>query len=545
MDSSSIFQSNSKLSFSIFESSEGEKRWIDQIRKILDKEVKVPIDPVSIFRVPATLSISKREAYVPQVVALGPYHHFRPELYEMERYKLAAAIRLQKELKSLEIEKLVLDLNREFEQKVRACYHKYLDFEEVTLAWVMAIDGIFLLDFLHRYNLSPSTYTAHLVDSTGRPLANGSVLRDILMLENQIPIFVLSKILSIQRESLPELANNGLPDLRRTLMDFCGSLSPLKIKDDPTLFDVEVSEAAHLLDFLYQLIVPKPPKLENLGSCRDPMNTEDKNSATNIDHHSISFLDTSKFFEVISKLWQMISTLNVRIIQRIARPLKLLVAVSSSVSGTPGLKSQAPTDTASTGKPENAIEEIHIPSVTQLCNVGVVFRSATGGIEAVGFNRQTKVFTLPVIHLDVDSEVVMRNLVAYETAINPESLVFTRYMELMSGIVDTVEDARLLKKNKIIDSKLKSDADVALFNGMSKSVRLTKVPHIDRTIKDVNAYYDSTMAVRMYKRAKNFVYHSWKLLTLLAVVLLMFLTGVQSFCSVYVCNKVFRNIDQG
>lgn len=542
MDSSSIFQSNSKLSFSIFESGEGEKRWIDQIRKILDKEVKVPIDPVSIFRVQATLSISKREAYVPQVVALGPYHHFRPELYEMERYKLAAAIRLQKELKSLEIEKLVEELNRELELKVRACYHKYLDFDGVTLAWVMAIDGIFLLDFLHRYNLSPSTYTAHLVDSTGRPLANGSVLRDILMLENQIPIFVLRKILFIQRESLPELANNGLPDLRRTLMDFCDSLSPLEIKDDPY---VEVSQAAHLLDFLYQLIVPKQPKLENIGSCRDPMNTEDKNSATNIDHHTISFLDTSKFFEVISKLWKMISTLNLRIIQWIARPLKLLVAVSSSVSGTPGLKSQAPTDAASTGKPENAIEEIHIPSVNQLYNVGVVFRSATGGIEAVGFNPQTKVFTLPVIHLDVDSEVVMRNLVAYETAINPESLVFTRYTELMSGIVDTVEDARLLKKKKIIDSKLKSDADVALFNGMSKSVRLTKVPHIDKTIKEVNAYYDSTMAVRMYKGAKNFVYHSWKLLTLLAVVLLMFLTGVQSFCSVYVCNKVFRNIDQG
>ena len=43
-----------------------------------------------------SLSVFKLQAYVPRLVALGPYHHFCSELYEMERYKLAIAGRLQK-----------------------------------------------------------------------------------------------------------------------------------------------------------------------------------------------------------------------------------------------------------------------------------------------------------------------------------------------------------------------------------------------------------------------------------------------------------------
>ncbi|GMP60344.1 hypothetical protein CsSME_00023247 [Camellia sinensis var. sinensis] len=82
---------------SIFESSNGEQRWINKVSKILQHhEVMVQIDlPVSIFRVPATISTFKPKAYVPQLIGLGPYHHFHSELYEMEKYKLVAATRHQ------------------------------------------------------------------------------------------------------------------------------------------------------------------------------------------------------------------------------------------------------------------------------------------------------------------------------------------------------------------------------------------------------------------------------------------------------------------
>ena len=34
------------------------------------------------------------DSYTPQQVAIGPYHYWRQELYEMERYKIASAKRL-------------------------------------------------------------------------------------------------------------------------------------------------------------------------------------------------------------------------------------------------------------------------------------------------------------------------------------------------------------------------------------------------------------------------------------------------------------------
>lgn len=35
------------------------------------------------------------DSYAPQQVAIGPYHYWRQELYEMERYKIASAKRFQ------------------------------------------------------------------------------------------------------------------------------------------------------------------------------------------------------------------------------------------------------------------------------------------------------------------------------------------------------------------------------------------------------------------------------------------------------------------
>lgn len=164
-------------------------------------------------------------------------------------------------------------------------------------------------------------------------------------------------------------------------------------------------------------------------------------------------------------------------------------------------------------KPENevsneetkipVVEEIMIPSVSDLSSAGVKFFPTTGGITTVKFDRNTKKFYLPIITLNVHSEVIMRNLVAYEASITSESLVFTRYTEQMNETIDTAEDAKLLREKKIIVNSLKSDAVVAqLFNGMSKSVRLTNVPFIDKTIADLNKYFNNTRAVKVYRRMK-------------------------------------------
>lgn len=519
---------------SIFESRSSERQWVNQISKIIDEEVRVEIIdiPVSIFRVPTTISAFKPKAYTPQLIGLGPYHRFRPELYEMERYKVAAATRVQKEFKSLEFKQLV-DVLSKVVNSVRACYHKFLDIDDDTLAWIMAIDGLFLLDFLNSYvnkkdRLTSCATTALLADASGKSLVRSEILGDIVMLENQIPIFVLSKILTIQT-SRPDVHNNLLPSI---LTGFCQALSPLKLREDLPLIS-RISDHSHLLDLLYHLIVP-----ELLPGTKVPGNGE-QGGAFNVEGQQNA--DSGNSTTIFVEFWNLFS--NLTIFSKFTKPIRVVIGLPwKYITGLLGISKGNETSTPE-GDEENKtpkVEEIMIPSVSNLRDVGVEFFPTSGDITSIRFDKTTGRFYLPVVTLNVNSEVVMRNLVAYEASIASESLVLARYTELMNGIIDTAGDATLLREKKIIVNSLKSDAEVSeLFNGMSKSVRLTNVSYIDKAIGDANSYFFSSKKVRVYTSMKKYVYGSWRFLTIVAVILIILMTALQSFCSVYTCDNIY------
>jgi hypothetical protein len=141
----------------------------------------------------------------------------------------------------------------------------------------------------------------------------------------------------------------------------------------------------------------------------------------------------------------------------------------------------------------------------------------------------------------VNTEVVLRNLVAYEASNASGPLVFTRYTELMNGIIDTEEDVKLLREKGIILNRLKSDEEVAnLWNGMSKSIRLTKVPFLDKVIEDVNKYYNGRWTVKGGRFMRQYVFSSWQFLTLLAAIFLLLLMTLEVFCTVYRYTRILH-----
>ena len=56
---------------------------------------------------------------------------------------------------------------------------------------------------------------------------------------------------------------------------------------------------------------------------------------------------------------------------------------------------------------------IAFPRVTQLHKIGAKFRPSKGGLGSINFDKSFGTFYLPIIHLDDNSEVVLRNLVAF------------------------------------------------------------------------------------------------------------------------------------
>jgi hypothetical protein len=101
-----------------------ETQWIIRIRRLLDEEIELCEDqPISIFEVPKALLRTNPEAYMPQLVSLGPYHHSRDELCDMERYKLSAAKRAQVYLPGKDFQQLVHSFTN-IEHRIRAHYHR-------------------------------------------------------------------------------------------------------------------------------------------------------------------------------------------------------------------------------------------------------------------------------------------------------------------------------------------------------------------------------------------------------------------------------------
>ncbi|KAK3005641.1 hypothetical protein RJ639_017532 [Escallonia herrerae] len=555
--------SNSSLNSS---SSFDEHRWVIQIRRTLDEELEEDHTeiPVSIFNVPKVLLASDPGSYVPQEVAIGPYHHWRSELYEMERYKLAAAKRTQKQLQSVKFQHLV-DQFTKLESRIRACYHKYLDLSGETLAWMMAVDASFLLEFLQVYAVKEgkvltrvTSRMSHLVDVAGKKSIHHAILRDMVMLENQIPLFLLRKMLEFRLLSI-ELADETLLSM---LVGLCGELSPFKMIEDFNPPIVQITDRAHLLEFLYHMIVPISQELSEIVGVEAE------------DHPEIEESDgkpsgsSSHVKQLFNMLWSLLSKLNdgpVRFLKNmiLSKPVKLVVKLPwTIVSNLPGVRlfkqpienmfsqdkeevkpeKEGSSSNSNVTKPP-LIEEISVPSVTQLSEAGVLFLPTDGVISTIRFDSRTFTVYLPTVSLDVNTEVILRNLVAYEACNASGPLVFTRYTELMNGIIDTEEDAKFLRERGIILNRLKSDKEVAnLWNGMNKSLRLTKVPSLDKVIEDVNKYYNSRWKVKVKKFVKIYVFGSWQCLTLLAAIALLILMTLQAFCSVYTCSRILNHV---
>ncbi|KAL1165424.1 hypothetical protein V6Z11_A06G129200 [Gossypium hirsutum] len=464
-----------------------ELRWVINIRRSLAEEIEEETEvSVSIFNVPKTLMLTDPESYIPQMVALGPYHYSRPELHEMERYKLAAAKRTQKHLHRVKFNTLVDNLMR-FEPHIRACYHKYLHFNGETLAWMMAIDASFLLEFLQIYGLEEgktlsrvSSRMSHLVDYAGRKSAHNSILRDIVMLENQIPLFILLKVLEIQYSSL-ELAHDLLASMLKGLSK---ELSPLKATDN--LPKIDISNRAHVLDFLHYMVVPMVDE-EQSETNESEDHKEDQDHKTS-DSQFPSYLP-NELRNLVSKIKKGLLR-NIKALL-LLRPVRVLLTLPwKIVSNLPGFsvlkqlieylffsqdKEEKPENSSCLNKPPLA-EEIAIPSVVDLCKSGVRFIPTNGNISSIKFDPDTSTFHLPTVALDINTKVVLRNL----------------------------EDVKLLSENGIIVNHLKSDEEAAeLWNGMSKSIRLTKVGFLDKVIEDVNKCHNCRWNVKARKFLNN------------------------------------------
>ncbi|GAB2279568.1 hypothetical protein Dimus_014211 [Dionaea muscipula] len=181
-----------------------EPKWVVSIRKKLEEARRIeerpcPWEKLSIYRVPRSLKDrADQKNYIPQVVSLGPYHHGKESLKEMEQHKWRALHNILKRHK--QDVTIYLDAMKELEEKARACYEQPVLLSSEEFVQMMVLDGCFMVELFRCADEGGFESLGYAENDPVYSLRSTTIFiqRDMIMLENQIPLFVLDKLLSLQ-----------------------------------------------------------------------------------------------------------------------------------------------------------------------------------------------------------------------------------------------------------------------------------------------------------------------------------------------------------
>ncbi|PHU17267.1 hypothetical protein BC332_12962 [Capsicum chinense] len=298
----------------------------------------------TIFKVNVRLRESNPDAYTPTMVSIGPYHRGNDQFRPMEKYKLFCLRRFLQRKKGLDVESCINELEK-LKKEALECYEdiEYLDID------------------------SHPEGDDKLISTVG--CICNQILRDLLLLENQLSFFVLNKLHDMTKQ----------------------------VTESPFIYMVERT-----------FLLAKLPKMN----------------------------PTSSFQETGVKAYMG--------------------------STWPGIRSNA-TELSEAG--------------VRFASVGNIFRSLDqdndlGDTSLFDIKFKNGLMTIPCFQIVDDTEVLLRNLIAYE---NLSSGVHPKYLSdfavFMDYFIDSEKDVSLLRMNGIIVKKIGDDKEVAsFFNKISKGI---------------------------------------------------------------------------
>ncbi|KAJ3671780.1 hypothetical protein LUZ60_007859 [Juncus effusus] len=208
--------------------SSSEKSWVKEVEKSL-KDVSSTAEQEQwrkhcIYRVPSCIKELNSKAYRPQVVSFGPFHHGHEMLQPMEEHKHRALLHFLKRAK-----RPLEDFVRVVDEVVIQLQDSYQNLDEHwiknkdSFVQLMIIDGCFMLELMSKLTgivivKSQSTPSIILPDDDYAPndpifsphgmlYAVPFIRRDMLLLENQLPLLVLETLVVTATNSIKSTRN--------------------------------------------------------------------------------------------------------------------------------------------------------------------------------------------------------------------------------------------------------------------------------------------------------------------------------------------------
>ncbi|TYI47631.1 hypothetical protein E1A91_D13G187600v1 [Gossypium mustelinum] len=359
------------------------------------------------------------------------------------------------------------------EGKTRNCYerplHPDLD-KDGSFVDMMVHDGCFVVQLILA---DPD----HDFSKMGRHISD-EIFHDLLLLENQLPFFVLLKLYSMIN---PNPGPTGH-------LNVCLATSALKFFEVyPCSSPINTATTRHLLDLVHTTFQPSEIRDEEKVPCRDPINT-------------------------IKHLLRSVRTT--------FHPSETQAEAESSQNSMP---SATELEDAGIHLLSVPIPEMKIQEQRKLCMFGITF------------DNGTKELKIPTLQVDDSTERLFRNFMAYEQFLPWEvPTYFVDYVVFIDDLINTSKDVELLRKRRIIGNLLGNDEAVTqMFKKMGGSISYNAEKFYYKDIaSQVNEHCKKDWNIWKAKLKKDYFNTPWSLISFLAALVLLLLNILQTIFSV-------------
>jgi len=184
---------------------------------------------------------------------------------------------------------------------------------------------------------------------------------------------------------------------------------------------------------------------------------------------------------------------------------------------------------------DEELEVLTAPSIKELHQAGVKFvLSSSKNLLDIKFYRNEGRLEIPRLQFVDDSEIIIRNLQAFEQCHGLKHGYVGDYIFLMGLFVRASKDVEILVENRIIENWLPSNEEVVqLFYNLNKQNSVWRRTFLFKgLIKDLNAFCERPWNKWKANLKQNYFNTPWAALSVSGAVILLILTVIQSVCSI-------------
>ncbi|KAL4560023.1 hypothetical protein LXL04_032171 [Taraxacum kok-saghyz] len=398
--------------------------------------------PPSIHTVPSMFRDQSPISFNPRVVSIGPLHKEDKKLQEFEVHKESSVHNLLRRLDSSPektLQSCVQKVNDSIDQ-IRGCYAGMKAYNDVELSNMMVMDGCFILEFIYNFSYDMPIVTNMLFQQ--------AVIYDLVLLENQIPFFVLNDIYQCTIWK-SECDQDPLP-LSEFIFPFLKFLHLFKEDLDIKNIDTNTTDD-HILGLLHKCYWPRCIIVAS-DSYSSPTH-----SAVDLDRAGVNF-KPNKYTK-----WSMAMRVKLHRFRFWAKPT----------------------------------------------------------------------LSMPVLHIHDYTELILRNLMAYEHSTLGINFV-TSYVIAMDMLLDTEEDISTLVKSKVLVNNLGSNVEAAdMMNSLCKEVAWVHFFY-SKEWRMLDNYCRAYWPKNVARLRTTYFNSPWNIIALVAGIVLFGLAVVQT---IYATNE--------